>query len=143
MSTTAIILTIIGWIITIGIAILTVCLNNKDTNKKIACLEKSTAKQVESVKDLAKIIIETSQIQINKELWEARTKHLQASQKKDEMTGFGAPFCSVGEIGTVFNQRMSEERNLSYESDYQQKYVQVLELYQGRLMELSKKMGGE
>ena len=128
--------TILSPIIAVVIAIWASRSSAKETAKKIAALEESTTKQVESIKKLARIQIETAQIQINKELWEARTKHSQASQKKSDMNRFGAPFVNVGEIGTVYNQRMSEERNLTYESVFLQKNVQVLEQCQRRLIEL-------
>lgn len=49
-----IIVSIIGWIITIGVAIYTVKSSAKETDKKIAALEESTTKQVESIKELSR-----------------------------------------------------------------------------------------
>lgn len=142
MSTTAIIFTIIGWIITIGIAICTVILNAKDTNKKIASLEESTAKQVESVKELAKIQIETAQIQINKELWEARSRFLQADKKQVELAKNDHTFQMASDIGTMLREQHVKNVELSSESEFQQKYAHVLEQFQSRLSELSKEIGG-
>ena len=72
---------IIALIVPIGIAIWTVRSSAKDTAKKIAALEESTTKQVESIKELARIQIEITSIQLQKELAEARTGYLQASEK--------------------------------------------------------------
>ena len=72
---------IIALIVPIGIAIWTVRSSAKDTAKQIAALEKSTTKQIESIKELARIQIEITSIQLQKELAEARTGYLQASEK--------------------------------------------------------------
>ena len=50
----------------------------KDTAKQISALEESTSKQIESVKKLARIQIELTSIQMGKELWESRSRYLQA-----------------------------------------------------------------
>ena len=72
---------IIALIVPIGIAIWTVRSSAKDTAKQIAALEESTTKQIESIKELARIQIEITSIQLQKELAEARTGYLQASEK--------------------------------------------------------------
>ena len=60
----ALILYIIGWIITIGIAIYAARSGAKDTAKKIAAIEENTNKQIESIKELEKIQLELLYVQI-------------------------------------------------------------------------------
>lgn len=72
----AIIINLVGWIITILIAVYAARSGSKDTAKKLAALEESTTKQVESIKKLAKIQIELNKIQLNAELWDAENKLL-------------------------------------------------------------------
>ena len=72
---------IIALIVPIGVAVWTVRSSAKDTAKQIAALEESTTKQIESIKELARIQIEITSIQLQKELTEARTGYLQASEK--------------------------------------------------------------
>ncbi len=71
-----IILTIIGWIITIGVAIYTVKSSAKETDKKIAALEESTTKQVESIKELSRqqmdATIKHVELEIEKNLFLAK-----------------------------------------------------------------------
>ena len=71
-----IIVSIIGWIITIGVAIYTVKSSAKDTDKKIAALEESTTKQVESIKELSRqqmdATIKHVELEIEKNLFLAK-----------------------------------------------------------------------
>lgn len=138
-----ILISIIGWIITICVAFYTVKSSSKETDKKITALEDSTTKQVESIKRLAKILIETSQIQINKEIWEARMRSLMASQKKGDMEEYDHTFNHFGDAANFFRRKHEQESDLSYEQEYQAKYAKVLEQYQARLTELSKEIGGK
>ena len=72
---------IIALIVPIGVAIWTVRSSAKDTAQQIAALEESTQKQVESVKELAKLQIEISKLQMSKELSDARNQYLKVSKK--------------------------------------------------------------
>ena len=60
--------TILSPIIAVVIAVWTSRSSAKDTAKKLAALEESTTKQVESIKKLARILIKTNQIQIGIDL---------------------------------------------------------------------------
>lgn len=64
----AIIITIIGWIITILIAVFAARSGSKDTTKKLAALEESTQKQVASIKELARLQIDASIKQVELEI---------------------------------------------------------------------------
>lgn len=135
--------TILSPIIAILIAVWAIRSSAKDTAKQIAALEESTTKQIESVKKLTKIQIEISQIQINKEIWEARARFLQADKKKDELAKFEHSFAMAADIASMYREQHARNVELSSESEFQQKYAHVLEQYQSRLYELSKEMGGE
>ena len=75
---------IVGWIITIAIAIYTVRSNAKDTAKKIAALNESTIKQVESIKALSKQQINATLKQVELEI---EKNLLLATQAKQEWEG--------------------------------------------------------
>ena len=95
-----IIAVIIALIVPIGVAIWTVRSSAKDTAKQIAALEESTSKQIESIKELSRMQIEITSIQLQKELTEARTGYLQASEKNmdainDRFSMVGVPFNDV------------------------------------------------
>ena len=61
-------ISIIGWIITIAIAVLSVRSGAKDTAKQIAALEESTTKQVESIKEIARLQMDASIKQVELEI---------------------------------------------------------------------------
>lgn len=64
----AIIISIVGWIITILIAVYAARSGSKDTAKKLAALEESTTKQVESIKELARLQMDASIKQVELEI---------------------------------------------------------------------------
>lgn len=75
---------VIGWIITIAIAVYTVRSSAKDTAKQIAALEESTTKQVESIKALSKQQIDATIKQVELEI---EKNLLLATQAKQEWEG--------------------------------------------------------
>ena len=75
---------IIALIVPIGVAIWTVRNSAKDTAKQIAALEKSTTKQIESIKELARLQMDASIKQVELEI----EKNLfLANQAQQEMEG--------------------------------------------------------
>ena len=130
-----IIAVIIALIVPIGVAIWTVRSSAKDTAKQIAALEESTTKQIESVKELARIQIELTSIQMGKELWESRSRYLQASEKSmdaqdDHFAMLGVPF---NEAIIRMQDRQEKRKNLSLEQDFYSKQISMLNSYMERI----------
>ena len=131
----AITISIVGWIITILIAVYAARSSAKDTAKQIAALEESTTKQIESVKELARIQIELTSIQMGKELWESRSRYLQASEKSmdaldDHFAMLGVPY---NETITRMQDRQEKRKNLSLEQDFYSKQISMLNSYMERI----------
>ena len=137
-----IIVSIIGWIITIGVAIYTVKSSAKETDKKIAALEESTTKQVESIKQIAILQIKTTQIKISKELWEARMRNKLSQKKMNDMQDYNRHFNHIGDGPNFFREQHEKGIDLSLEQEFQEKYAKVLEEYQAKLNKLSKELEG-
>lgn len=126
---------IIALIVPIGVAIWSVRSSAKDTAKQIAALEESTTKQIESVKELARIQIELTSIQMGKELWESRSRYLQASEKSmdaldDHFAMLGVPY---NETITRMQDRQEKRKNLSLEQDFYSKQISMLNGYMERI----------
>lgn len=133
---------IIALIVPIGVAIWTVRSSAKDTAKQIAALEESTTKQIESIKELARIQIEITSIQLQKELTEARTGYLQASEKSmdaidDHFNMMGIPY---NEIVVRMQDKQEKQRNLSLERDFYSKKINWTDSYLKRVKELKKEL---
>ena len=137
-----IIFSIIGWIITIFIAVYTVRSSAKDTTKQIAALEESTKKQVESIKELARIQVELTAMQIQKELGEARTHYLYASEKN--MDAMDNRFSELGipnnEAISRMRERNEKEKNLHLEKDFYSKRVSWLSSILNRVEVIKKNL---
>ena len=133
---------IIALIVPIGVAIWTVRSSAKDTAKQIAALEESTTKQIESIKELARIQIEITSIQLQKELTEARTGYLQASEKSmnaidDRFSMMGIPY---NEVVARMQNKQEKQKNLSLEQDFYSKKIKWTDNYLERVEELKKEL---
>ena len=133
---------IIALIVPIGVAIWTVRSSAKDTAKQIAALEESTTKQIESIKELARIQIEITSIQLQKELAEARTGYLQASEKSmdaidDRFSMMGIPH---NDIVARMQDKQEKQKNLSLERDYYTKKINWTDSCLKRVKELKKEL---
>lgn len=133
---------IIALIVPIGVAVWTVRSSAKDTAKQIAALEESTTKQIESIKELARIQIEITSIQLQKELTEARTGYLQASEKSmdaidDRFSMMGIPH---NEVIARMQDKQEKQKNLSLEQDFYSKKINWTDSYLKRVKELKMKI---
>ena len=133
---------IIALIVPIGVAIWTVRSSAKDTAKQIAALEESTQKQVESVKELAKIQTKIAALQLEKESWEARHKWRQLSEENfkaiendHSMAGF-----PMNEFTSMMHQRSERNNHLALEQDFYSKQVSLLDGYNKRIKEILKEL---
>lgn len=138
----AIIITIIGWIITILIAVYAARSGSKDTTKKLAALEESTQKQVESIKELARMQIEISTLQLSKELSDARNQYLKMSQKsinqyESRNAMLGAP---INEFTSMMHERREKANDLSAEREYCTKRIDMLNSYMDRMNAIKDKL---
>ena len=137
---------LIAFLVPIGVAVWTVRSSAKDTAKKIAALEESTTKQVESIKQLAKIQIKTTQTQIGIELEDTMTKEKQVLKKRwdhvnREYGANGIPV-EVGVAGDFYRNREEKDKNFEYESEFYEKRRNSLMRFQEQLNELSKELEG-
>lgn len=132
----AIIISIVGWIITILIAVYAARSGSKDTAKKLAALEESTQKQVESIKELTRLQLQISQIQLHNERTSASYQHKLALEEIDNLKKLNS---SV--LGTMHNDFTKEERrrrekemDLHSKEDY---YSSQISLIEGSLQKLN------
>ncbi len=132
----AIIISIVGWIITILIAVYAARSGSKDTAKKLAALEESTQKQVESIKELTRLQLQISQIQLHKERTSASYQHKLVLEEIENLKKLNS---SV--LGTMHNDFTKEERrrrekemDLHSKEDY---YSSQISLIEGSLQKLN------
>lgn len=121
----------ISILVAVGIACWTSISSAKDTAKKLAALEESTTKQVESIKELIKTQIELTKIQLNIKLWEADNKLEQKEQENKwtvdrQSSMFGVPMNEF----TIrqAEEREKEDKNLA-EQTYYTKQKMILSMY--------------
>ncbi len=112
--------TILSPIIAVIIAVWASRSSAKDTAKQIAALEESTNKQIESIKDLARLQIEISSIQLHKELCDIRQKTIQVLNK--DRDAYDDHFSNLGiqynDLIARMQDKQEKAKNLSYERDY-------------------------
>ena len=132
--------TILSPIIAVVIAIWASRSSAKDTAQKITALENNTKKQIDSIKDLSKIQIKTTQIQINKELKDALIRHKQTSNRIQE-ENTNEVFNYLGSSFDSIRQKDDKKRDLSDNKDYYYQRIKWLENNLAQLNELEKKLG--
>ena len=129
-------------LIAVVIAVWSGISSRKATAKQLAAIEDSTAKQVESIKELARIQIEITSIQLQKELTEARTGYLQASEKSmdaldDRFRMMGVPY---NDVVARMQDKQEKQKNLSLEQDFYSKKINWTDSYLKRVKELKKEL---
>lgn len=134
--------TILSPIIAVVIAIWASRSSEKNTAKKLVALEESTTKQVEGVKELTKIQIEVTKIQLQKDLWEARQHYSQISQRVEDERRRDH-FNNWVSGADSFYQREDRKKDLSDNYDFLSKQIDVLNKLVRQVDVMSKNVGGE
>ncbi len=134
--------TILSPIIAVIIAIWTSNSSAKETARQIAALEESTNRQIDSMKQLAKIQIETTSLILDKELWEAKQMNHQIQQKcldntDDRFAMMGIPYNA---IVARMQDRNEKKRDLEYEQEFFDKQVRFLNSSIQRLEKIKKEL---
>lgn len=103
---------------------------------------KDVAKQIASIKEVAKIQIETTQILLKKELWDAKTRYGQTSNRiLDENTS--SIFNYLGGVNDSMRQKVDKNRDLTDNKEYYSQQVKILNQYLTQLNDLGKRLEGE
>jgi hypothetical protein len=131
---------IIALIVPIGVAIWTVRSSAKDTAKQIAALEESTTKQIESIKELARLQMDASIKQVELEI---EKNLLLATQAKQEWEGIqNINSSGLSHIGEWKDSVVKQFQEQKPERDYHlySKFINDLEAIKQRLEANKKKM---
>lgn len=103
---------------------------------------RDAAKMMKSVKELTKVQIEVTKVQLNKEIWEAKTRSDQASERKKMQDSFNIANHYVGGAFDSIRQRQVESQNLSDNLDFYSQQTEILQSCLEQLEILSNKVGG-
>ena len=135
--------TILSPIIAVVIAVWTSRSSAKDTAKKIAALEESTTKQVESMKELAQIQIELSILQGNAELKKIAARHKSLTKKVSDETWNDMMFNQTGVHFDSLRQKENRKRDLMDDNDMALNELKETHELLAQLNNLKKRIGGE
>lgn len=135
--------TILSPICAVIIAVWTSKSSAKDVVKQIAALEENTNKQIKKIEELAKIQMEISMLQIDKDLWEARAHHHQISQRANDEEQHNHFFNQIGGFADSMRQMEYRKRDFSDNMDFYSNQINVLTNLQKQLAGMYKKVGGK
>ncbi len=112
------------------------------TAKQIAALEESTQKQVDSVKELAKIQTKLTALQFEKEAWEVRHRWRQVSEEtwksiEDDERMSNIPH---NEITEMIRHRRERDNHLLSEEQFYSKQLSSLDGYCKRVKEIMEEL---
>lgn len=116
--------------------------SRRATAKQIAALEESTQKQVESVKELAKIQTKLAALQFEKEAWEVRHRWRQVSEEtwksiEDDERMSNIPH---NEITEMIRRRRERDNHLLSEEQFYSKQLSSLDGYCKRVKEIMEEL---
>ena len=95
---------------------------------------RDAAKQIESVKELTKLQIEITKVKLDKELWEAKVRCAQASERQRENSLQGLP---VGGAWDSIHQREETKKNITDKQSFYSQQVEMLQNCLKRIEDLS------
>ena len=131
---------LVAFLVPIGVAVWTVRSSAKDTAKQVAALNESTTKQIESIKELARLQMDASikqvELEIEKNLFLAK----QAQQEWEEIDQINNS--GMAHMVEFKNLRMQQFREQKPERDYQlySQFVKELQAIKQGLVASKKKM---
>ena len=132
--------TILSPIIAILIAVWTIRKSAKDTARHIKSVEEGTRLQVESIKELSQIQLETTLMQIDKELRDNKIRLSQASGRMFELSQMNSFRINMNG-GIEYQRKIDEEkRQLSDEIDYLEDAIDTLNSLRKRLVTTSNQL---
>lgn len=112
----------------------------KDTATHISALAENTEKQIKSIKRLARLQIEVTRLQLEKELMDAQQNHLNSQKIISDAEDMNkSPFSCYGDIRDIMS-RKAQEKSLSYQKDFYKSQYKNLEQYLSRLKVLEKEL---
>ena len=134
--------TILSPIIAVVIAWWTVRSSSNDTNRKIAALEESTRKQVDSIKQLTKLQADIALLQLDMELWEIHFRlHKLSSQTGNALEDNRSIRDYINEVNL---EDMNEEERAKYrEIKYFDDQLRSLEGHIKRLDQIKQQINNE
>ncbi len=115
------------------------------TAKQLTAIEESTAKQVESVKELAKIQTKLAALQFDKEAWEVRHRCRQVSEEtwksiEDDERMSNIPH---NEVTEMIRHRRERDNHLLAEDKFYLNLLSSLDGYCNRIKEILKELDKE
>ncbi|SNU03509.1 hypothetical protein SAMN06298211_102150 [Prevotellaceae bacterium MN60] len=123
--------TILSPIIAVLIAWWTVNSSTKDTANKLAALEESTNRQIESIKELIRIQLEITTLQLQKEARDVRHMMVQTLKKENDVIDdrFEMMEISYNDVVAKIQEKQEKSRNLSYDFEYYDKRLKSIDSY--------------
>ena len=104
---------------------------------------RDAAKQIASIKELAKVQIDVTILQIQKELWDAKIHHSQTTQRQWDEERESQIFNHVGGFNDSMREMGNRKRDLSDRKDFYASKANQLNSYLSRLDDMRKRIGGQ
>jgi len=135
--------TILSPIIAVLIAWLMIKSSANDTATKIAALEESTNKQIESIKKLTEIQLNIKLLEIQKDLEEAYTHYNITSNRVNDDSIRDSYFNYIGGFYDSLRQKEDRKRDFSDMKDFYTQRLTDLQRMQSLLADMRKQCGGK
>lgn len=101
---------------------------------------RDTAKQIAAVKELTKVQLELTKLELDKELWDARILHLQTSKRETDNYFFNN---QIGGLADSFRKLENEKRDLSDKFEFYSQQTKRLEYCIAKIEDIYAKLEGK
>ena len=134
--------TILSPIIAVLIAWWTVRNSSRDTAKKIAAIEESTKKQIERLRELSRLQLQITTIQLNKELWDANKNYQINNEQVEDLDGRYASMYVNAYGHDALERKKEKNKEFVMKRDFYSEQQRVLKSFLSQLDNIKNQLEG-
>lgn len=132
--------TILSPIIAVLIAWWTVKSSSKDTAKKIDAIEQNANKQIKQLKELSRLQLQITTIQLNKELWDATKNYQINNEQVEDLDGKLASMYGMAYGHEALERRRERNKDFILKRDFYSEQQRVIKKLLAQLEDIKKQL---
>lgn len=132
--------TILSPIIAVAIAWWMSKSSSKDTAKKIDAIEQNANKQIRQLKELSRLQLQITTIQLNKELWDAVKNYQINDEQVEELDGRNASFYVMAYGNEAFERKKERNKDFILKRNFYSEQQKVIKKLLSQLENIKKQL---
>lgn len=132
--------TILSPIIAVLIAWWMVKSTSKDTAKKIDAIERNAIKQIKQLKEVSRLQLQITTIQLNKELWDATKNYQINNEQVEDLDGRNASFYVMAYGNEALERKKERNKDFILKRNFYSEQEKVLKKFLSQLENIKKQL---